>query len=158
MRAPGRRGGFTILELTVVLSLSALTMGFAGLTFSRYFNKSSARRAAQIFAQDLTQARMFAVRSREPVVVRFFEAGRWYQLETQVTATEVARRRFAGDADIELTAVDLDFIGDTVVFNSRGIADLSGAGGPLGEATFTSGSYSYTVSFNSMGASKIEAT
>jgi len=158
VKARRHRGGFTILELTVVLSLSALTLGFAGLTFSRYFNRSSARRAAQVFAQDLTQARLVAVRSREPVVVRFFEGGLWYQVETQATATEIARRRFSGNADIELSAVALDMAGDTIVFDTRGFADLSGAGGSLGEATFTSGSFSYTVSFNSMGASKIEET
>ena len=93
--------GFTLLELTIVLVISGLTMSIAGLSFARYFNKSAARSAAQVFAQDLTQARMFAVRSREPVVIRFFETSLWYEVETQNTATEVARRRFAGNADID---------------------------------------------------------
>jgi prepilin-type N-terminal cleavage/methylation domain-containing protein len=156
MTTPALRGGFTLLELTIVLVVSGLTMTIAGLSFSQYFNKNAARSAAQVFAQDLTQARLFAVRSREPVVVRFFEASRWYQVEAQTSTIEVARRRFTGNADIDLSAVTFGMAGDSLVFNSRGIADLSGAGGPLGEATFSSGAITYTVSFNSMGASKIE--
>jgi hypothetical protein len=52
--------------------------------------------------------------------------------------------------------VALALPGDSLVFDARGMADLSGAGGPLGTATFSSGAMTYTVSFNSMGASKLE--
>ena len=142
----------------IVISISALVLSFAGLTFASYLQRSSAFRAAQVFAQDLVAARSFALRSREPVVIRFYETNRWYEVETQGTATDVATRRFGINADISLSAVTLDFTGDSVVFSSRGIADLSGAGGPLGTATFSSGAVTYTVSFNGMGASKIEQT
>lgn len=152
------RGGFTLLEVLVVLSLAAIGLTFALLSFGGYFQRVNAERAAQVFAQDLTLARTWAVRSREPVVIRFYEASLWYEVETQSTATEVARRRFGVNADIDLTGVALDFPGDSVVFDLRGIADLSGVGGPLGTATFSSGPVTYTVSFNSMGASKIDRT
>jgi prepilin-type N-terminal cleavage/methylation domain-containing protein len=156
-RSPGRRG-FTLIEVVVVLALVAIALSVAMLSFAGYFQRASAERAAELFAQDLTLARMWAVRSREPVVIRFYEASLWYEVETQETGTEVARRRFGVDADINLSSVDLDFAGDSVVFDSRGIADLSGAGGSLGTATFSSGAVAYTVSFNSMGASKIDRT
>ena len=151
-----RRAGFTLLELVVVLSITAIGLTFAGVAFNAYFERVSAERAAQVFAQDLTLARDWAMRSREPVVIRFFETNMWYQVEAQTSATEVTRRRFGVNADIDLTAVTLDMTGDSVVFDTRGVADLSGAGGPLGVATFSSGAVSYTVSFNSMGASKID--
>ena len=151
-------GGFTLIELVIVISISALLLTFAGLSFSGYFQRTSARRAAQIFALDLTAARSYAMRSREAVVIRFSESTLWYEVETQTTATEVARRRFGTNADIDLSAVALDFVGDSVVFSSGGIADLSGASGTLGTATFSSGAITYTVSFNSMGASKIDQT
>lgn len=150
------RGGFTLLELTIVLGISALILGFAGLTFSGYFQRSSARRAAQLFAQDLVAARSYAVRSREAVVIRFDESALWYEVQTQTTATDVARRSFDVNADIDLSAVTLDTTGDSLVFNTRGIAQLSGAA--LGTATFSSGAVRYTVSFNAMGASKIDQT
>lgn len=153
-----RRRGFTLIEMIVVLSITAIGLTFAGVAFSAYFQRTSAERAAQVFAQDLTLARNWAVRSREPVVIRFYEASLWYEVEAQTTATEVALRRFGVAADIDLTGVALDMDGDSLVFNSRGIVDLSGVGGPLGTATFSSGAVTYTVSFNSMGASKIDRT
>jgi prepilin-type N-terminal cleavage/methylation domain-containing protein len=151
-----RRAGFTLVELIVVLSITAVGLTFAGVAFNGYFQRVAAERAAQVFAQDLTLARNWAVRSREPVVIRFYEASLWYEVEAQNTSTEVARRRFGVSADIDLTGVALDITGDTLVFDARGIADLSGAGGPLGIATFSSGAVTYAVSFNSMGASKID--
>lgn len=153
-----RRAGFTLIELIVVLSIAAVGLTFASVVFRSYFQRVSAERAAQVFAQDLTLARSWAVRSREPVVIRFYEGSLWYEVEAQSTATEVARRRFGVNADIALTGVTLDIAGDTLVFDSRGIADLSDAGGALGIATFSSGAVTYTVSFNSMGASKIDRT
>lgn len=156
-RAHGpRAGGFSLLELVIVLVLSALTLGFASVAFSGYLQRVSAQRAAQVFAQDLTLARGAALRGREPVVVRFHEVDRWYSISMQRTGTELARRRFGENADIDLSAVDLMMRGDTVVFSSRGVADLDGAAGTLGEARFSSGAVEYAVSFNAMGASKVE--
>lgn len=149
-------GGFTILELTIVLVLAGLTLAVAGLTFGGYFQRSAAQRAAQLFAQDLTLARTTAVRTREAVVIRFYESSRWYEVEVQSSAVELTRRRFGTNADIDLSAISLSLTGDSVVFNARGMADLSGAGSALGSATFSSGDNSFTVSFNSMGASKVE--
>lgn len=154
----GKRG-FTLIELTVVVMIGAIIVTLGGLAFSGYFQRNSARRAAQVFAQDLVSARSFAVRSQEPVVIRFYESSLWYEVESQTTTTEIARRRFTGtNADIALSAVTLDMTGDSLVFNARGIVDMSGAGGSLGTATFSSGAVTYTVSFNGMGASKIDQT
>jgi Tfp pilus assembly protein FimT len=150
------REAVTLIELVIVLVLAGITMGFGSLVFSGYFQRTSAQRAAQVFAHDLSLARTTAVRTREPVVIRFYETLRWYEVESQTSAVELARRRFGTNADIDLSAIALDFTGDSVVFNARGMADLSGASGALGIATFSSGSVTYTVSFNSMGASKVE--
>ena len=156
---PESNDAFEALTISpVVLSISAIILTLAGLTFSGYFHRDSARRAAQVFAQDLTAARSYAIRSQEPVVIRFYEGSLWYEVETQSTGTEIARRRFGVNADIDLSGVTLDMSGDTVVFNTRGMADMSGAGGPLGTASFSSGATTYTVSFNGMGASKIDQT
>ena len=154
----GRRGdsGFTLIELTIVILISSVILVFAGLTFSGYFQRNSARRAAQVFAQDLTAARSFALRTQESVVIRFYEGNLWYEVEGQSSTNEIARRRFGVNADIDLSGATLDTTGDSLVFNSRGMADMSGAGGPLGTATFSSGATTYTVSFNGMGASKID--
>ena len=146
------------MTLPLFLTITAIMLTFASFVFSGYFERVAAERAAQVFAQDLTLARNWAVRSREPVVIRFYESSLWYEVEAQSTSTEVARRRFGVNADIDLSGLSLEVAGDSLVFDSRGVADLSGAGGPLGTAAFSSGSVTYTVSFNSMGASKIDRT
>jgi prepilin-type N-terminal cleavage/methylation domain-containing protein len=152
------RGGFTLIELLVVVSVGSIVMALGTLAFSGYFQRNSARSAAQVFAQDLIAARSFAVRSQEPVVIRFYESTLWYQVASQSTTTEIATRRFGASADIDLSSVTLEIDGDSLVFNVRGMADLAGAGGALGTATFSSGAITYTVSFNGMGASKIDQT
>ena len=152
-----RREGFTLIELTVVVAIAGLIVTMGALTFSGYFQRSSARRAAQVFAQDLVAARSYAVRAQEPVVLRVYEGTLWYEIVTQNTATEVARRRFTGSsADIDLSAVALNVSGDSLVFSSRGQIDMSGAGGALGTAAFSAGEITYEVQFNSLGASKLE--
>lgn len=155
LHAPGR-SGFTLLELTIVLFLSALLLGYAGLTFSGYFHRTSAQRAAQIFARDLTLARETALRSRRPVVIRFDTDSLWYAVVEASSGTEIVKRRFGSNGDIGLSAIDLQMGGDSVAVDSRGVVDLSNAAGGLGEASFSMGASTYVVYFNSMGASKVE--
>ena len=145
-----------MLELMIVLTLAGITMAFAMVSFSGYFQRSSAKGAAQLFARDLTLARATAVRTQQAVVIRFYESSRWYVVETIESGTELVRRRFGANADIDLSAIDLQFAGDSVTFDQHGIADLSGASGSLGIARFSLGAIAYDVSFNSMGASKVE--
>jgi len=156
MRASCETSGFTLLELTVVMVISALVLGFAGLSFGEYYKRTAAQNAAQVFVQDLRLARTWAVRSQEGVVIRFAEDSLSYEVETMSTSTLLAKRRFGTNADIELSAVTLDIKGDSLIFSSRGIADMGKKGGALGTATFSSGATTYTVSFNTMGASKVE--
>ena len=157
---PGRlrRRGFTLIELIAVLTLSAIMLGLAGLTMGRYLGRSAARHAAQVFAQDLTQARMFAVRTQQRVVVRFYEGGMRYEIVTGDGSTEIAQRRFRSSDGADLSAIELDLNGDSLVFDRRGFADLSGAPATLGTARFVAGGAAYTVSFNGLGGSRLEAS
>ncbi len=152
-----RARGFTLIELLAVLTLSAVTMGFAAVTLAQYFSRSAARQAAQVFAQDLTQARQLAVRSQTPVVLRFFEGSLRYEVATLDGATELVQRRFSSSDGLELSEIALELAGDTVLFDRRGFADLSGASGTLGVARFVAGSTEYRVSFNALGSSRVQA-
>ncbi len=150
---PGARG-FTLVELAVVLVLAGVTLALATGGLVGYNNRIAAHHAAQLFVRDLSLARAHAVRGREPVVIRFSESSRWYSISTMATGRELIRRRFNVTADIHLAAIDLEMPGDTLFFTSRGI--LSGVGGQLGTATFSTATSTYAVSFNVMGASRVE--
>ncbi len=146
--------GFTLIELTVVLVLAGVMLGMTTGGLSRYNQKVAAHHAAQLFVRDLSLARAHSVRGREPVVIRFSESDRWYSISSMTTGRELLRRRFNIEADIGLAAIDLEIPGDSVFFTSRGI--LSGVGGQLGTATFSTTAETYAVSFNIMGASRVE--
>ena len=150
---PGARG-FTLVELAVVLILAGVTLALATGGLVGYNDRIAAHHAAQLFVRDLSLARAHAVRGREPVVIRFSELSRWYSISSMTTGMELIRRRFNVNADIHLAAIDLEMPGDTLFFTSRGI--LSGVGGQLGTATFSTTTSTYAVSFNVMGASRVE--
>ena len=144
--------------MVVVMAIVAVVITIGMFTFSDFFQRDAARRAAQVFAQDLVAARSFAVRSQEPVVVRFYEPGLWYEVRGQDSDEEIARRRFGASAELDLSGLALDLDGDSVVFDARGVASIGGGGGALATARFSSGPITYTVSFNGMGASTIDPT
>ncbi len=150
---PGRNG-FTLLELLFVTVLAVTTMAIAFQSYARYIETTSSRRAAKLFALDLSVARSTAIRERQPVVIRFDESNLAYEVETG-SGRDVTSREYGEDQDLRLSELDLAFPGDSVVFNGRGVADLSGIATTLGEATFRAGTSAWVVSFNSLGASRV---
>ena len=147
--------GFSLIEILIVLVLVVILLAITALVFAGYQERTSARQAAILFGRDLTLARSAALRGRERVTIRFDEPGQEYQVLREAGDTLFARR-YSDGSDIELSQINLDLPGDSLWFDSRGIADLSGASGSLGTAIFRAGGTTYTLSFNSMGASRVE--
>jgi hypothetical protein len=96
------------------------------------------------------------VRGREAVTVDFDEGGVSYVVKL-TSGDTLVERGFDRDDDIRLESIDLQMTGDSVVFDSRGMGDLSGSVPPLGVASFAAGESVYDVSFNVMGASRLDA-
>ena len=96
-----------------------------------------------------------AVRSRETVIIDFDELQVTYLVRSESGDT-IVKREFSQTDEIWLDSIDLQLTGDSLVFNSRGVGDLSGAGSSLGVARFFAGDTGYDVSFNGMGASKVD--
>ena len=153
---PPTRLGFTAVELIVTLILFSIAMSLASVVFSGYQARAAAQRAAQVFAMDLSYARTSAVRSRRAVIVDFDETGMSYVIRVESGDTLI-KRGFGRDDDIPLDYLNLQLTGDTLVFDTRGVGDLSGSGSSLGIASFAAGEMTYDVSFNVMGASKVES-
>lgn len=162
-RPPGARPdeGFSLLELLIVLVLTAVTTGLGVMGYRSYQESTSARRAAEVFVMDLNLARSAAARERRSVAIVFDEAGLVYRIRTHEDAgggsgRVVRVRDFSTDGEIPLGAISLDLDGDSVAFDGRGVADISGAGGPVARARFEAGGGRYEVRFNTLGTARID--
>ena len=133
--------------------IAVIMLSIAVSTFSHYNERTSANRAAMVFARDLTLARSMAVRGRQAVTIKFDETSMYYTVTTS-DGRSLARREFGSTGDVNLSAATLDLTGDSVQFSARGVGDLGGS--TTGTATFTAGDVSYQVTFNGMGASKVD--
>ena len=153
---PPTQLGFTVVEMLVSLILFTIAMALTSVVFSGYQSRTAAQRAAQVFVMDLSLARTSAVRGREAVIVDFDEAGMSYCIRLESGDT-IVEREFGRDDDIPLDLLNLQLTGDSLVFDARGVGDLSGSGSSLGIASFAAGETIYDVSFNVMGASRLDA-
>ena len=153
---PPTQLGFTVIEMLVSLILFTIALTLASVVFSGYQARTAAQRAAQVFAMDLSLARTSAVRGRKAVIVDFDEAGKSYLIRIESGDT-LLERAFGRDDDIPLDALNLQLTGDSLVFDARGVGDLSGSATSLGLASFAAGATTYDVSFNVMGASRVDA-
>ena len=145
-----------MVEMLVSLILFTIAMALTSVVFSGYQSRTAAQRAAQVFTMDLSLARTSAVRGREAVIVDFDEAGMSYCIRLESGDT-IVEREFGRDDDIPLDLLNLQLTGDSLVFDARGVGDLSGSGSSLGIASFAAGETIYDVSFNVMGASRLDA-
>jgi Tfp pilus assembly protein FimT len=155
-RSASRKLGFTVQELVIVLMIIAVTLAVASQAYGFFLARTTARRAAEIFALDLALTRTAAMRERRPVTLKMQEVLKRYSIRTS-TGEVIALRNYDGAEEMMLTQLQLDLPGDSVRFSARGIANLGGGPGTLGVARFVAGSMTYTVRFNSTGTAEVQA-
>lgn len=150
----GGTGGFTLIELVIVLMLVAVFLGMVVQAFGRYNRERSAQQAAYLLSRDIRLARAAAVRSRTPVSLVMDAAARAYEVR-DTTGQRIVHRSFAyGDLQVQAMSLELD--GDSVTFDEQGVADLSGVAGAVAQATVSSPGTTWVVRFNATGSSSIE--
>lgn len=146
--------GFTLLELTVALLIASLTLAGISVAFASYRDTMAARRSAEVFAQDLSVARSYSVRSRDTVNVVFNESTPEYVIYS-VAGDTLVHRTFTSSSDVRLDTLDLQVTGDSILFDSRGRMDFSGVAGTVGVVEFIVGQGRYQVRFNLLGTSRV---
>jgi prepilin-type N-terminal cleavage/methylation domain-containing protein len=148
--------GFTVLELVIVLLVIAITLAIASQAYGVFLARTTARRAAEVFARDLALTRSAALRERNPATLIVVEAQKRYSI--RMTGGQVIALRDYGDGQaLKLSQLALDLPGDSVRFSARGIASIGGGPSSIGVAHFTAGSVAYTVRFNSTGTAEVQA-
>ncbi|MGH7544933.1 MAG: GspH/FimT family pseudopilin [Gemmatimonadota bacterium] len=154
MRDSRRTRGFSAIEMVTALVVVGIVASMGIGAYGEYARKTTARRAAEVFAADLALARSTAIRGRQTVSLTFDETGLAYSVVAAGGAV-VLTRAFGVGSDLRVDALDLEMAGDSLTFNSRGFADLSGASGSVGRAAFRRGEETYAASFNALGASRV---
>lgn len=139
----------------MVLLVISVTLAIATQSYDRYLERVAAQKAAELFTRDLLLARTSAMRDRQPAALLVYEGSREYVIR-KVTGEVVVRREYGSFSDLSLSALELALPGDSVGFDGRGVAALTGGGGTLGTARFRSGEVTYRVRFNSMGVAEVE--
>ncbi|MGH7459328.1 MAG: GspH/FimT family pseudopilin [Longimicrobiaceae bacterium] len=114
--------GFTLLEILVTLVLLGIMAGLTVPALGGMASENKIERSLDRVAADLTYARMLAIRSGSPVVMRFdggTSAGNAYRIVLD-DGTEVRRVDLAGEyRGVEVTAPADN--NQEIWFNSRGI-------------------------------------
>lgn len=148
------QGGFSLLELSVVLLVVAVLTGISLVGFGEYARRTAPRRAAEVFVRDLRVARAVAVGERYPVAIVFDEPTRIYQVRMD-DGDPIISRDFGEEAEFRLSAIDLEVDSDSLVFNERGFLNFSGVPGSLATARFEAGGRIYRVSLNASGTAEV---
>ena len=86
-----RSAGFTLIELTIVILISSILTSIAFRSYGSYLDRTSSRRSAEMFSQDLTLARSEAVRARTAVTLLFDESAMIYVMRSASGDTLVTR-------------------------------------------------------------------
>lgn len=124
-RLPEGQGGFSILELLVVLTLISIVLGVGFSGFRSYREATVVDRAIESVAGDVRLARSFAIQRRSPVAIVVDEAARSYALRDETTMDTLVERRYDAASELPLTVLDV-VDGSSLTFDSRGILSASG--------------------------------
>lgn len=121
-----RQGGFTLVELLIVMSIVSLSLLIANSSYMAFRESSTLNRAARIIAADAGLARSYAIRNRTSVSLVASETNRSYVLR-DAAGTVYLNRDFTGGSEITLGTLDVKLPGDSITFNSRGLMTTGSA-------------------------------
>lgn len=97
-----RREGFSLIEIVVALTMTAIITSFAFWRMGPSFERAKVRRGANTLAADLQYAQMIAARQRKPVVLITVPAAKSY-IVRDAGDTTIFRERYMGpDTDFGL--------------------------------------------------------
>ncbi len=125
------QGGFSLIEVLMVLILLSIVLGIGAQGMQGFNEASTATRAANAVAGDITLTRSYAVQRLSEVRLIADEAARTYAI-VDVGANPddtLLTRRFSASSDLPLTRLDVGTGGNHVAFNSRGMVVTGGSVG-----------------------------
>ena len=113
------QSGFTLIELVVVLSITAILTSIAIVKVGPTVERARVRRSASLIAADIQYAQMIAARQRKPVVIITSEALKSYIIRDASSTTIFRERYFGDDTSFELKKFEAD--PDNIVIFPNGV-------------------------------------
>ena len=118
-----KNSGYTLTELMVSIAVVAILASLAIPNFIAWLPNYRLRSGAEEIQSTLQFARITAIKENSTVTVDFNTANETYRASFVVGGQTIRGGRMPAGIDIDST----DFGGDSVEFNSRGIATAAGS-------------------------------
>ncbi len=115
------QSGFTLIELVVVLSITAILTSLAVVKVGPTVERARVRRSANLIAADIQYAQMIAARQRKPVVIITSEPLKSYIIRDASSTTIFRERYFGDDTSFELTQFEAD--PDNIEISPNGVVN-----------------------------------
>jgi prepilin-type N-terminal cleavage/methylation domain-containing protein len=137
------RNGHTLIELLTVLAVISLMVSLAAPSMKVYMERNRVRRALDRITNDISYARILAVRNGSRVVLRFSSATTYEVVQEGATPTTLRSVSLATDyPGVRITPPTAD---SQLEFDSRGMLRSTPSGAMIATSGATADSASITL-------------
>ncbi len=114
---PRSRGGFTVVELLIVLVISGILISISANSFARQIRRDRVIRSATVVEGFLAEAGQMAVRRRSPVTLTL--SGTTLRINDRATGTAIRSKNFGPGFDLQATLAINPTTGITIYPSGR---------------------------------------
>lgn len=142
--------GFTVVEATIALVISAVLASVGMHGFQQYRERTGLNRAGIVLQNDVALTRSLAIRDRRNVSLVANETLRDYVVR-DTSGTVLHERRLGSGTDLAISSLDVATTGDSLTFDSRGLLVTPGTV----QIDFSRGPHDRQLLLNAFGRGRV---